>query len=88
MRKRFLFLCIYAANASYLLSSNSFSKLQIVDIQFYYTAYTSLKERCTDFGIAKRFVAFYSLPVNWGAKQYGVGKTICEAGIGRLGLIK
>ena len=48
----------------------------------------SLKERCTDFGIAKRFVAFYSLPVNWGAKQYGVGKTICEAGIGRLGLIK
>ena len=46
----------------------------MVDIQYCYPLIPSLKERCTDFGIAKRFVAFFSLPVNWGAKQYGAGK--------------
>ena len=46
----------------------------MVDIQYYYSFIPSLKERCTDFGIAVRFIVFYSLPVNWGAKQYGAGK--------------
>lgn len=50
-----IFMYLRGKCKSYLLSSNSFSKQQIVDIQFYYTAYTSL---------AKRDVPYWSCNAN------------------------